>query len=264
METADRIDTVVHNDDSIGVDSKNWTSWRHDDLLAYLLTRFPKDESKAGVDISVCIQGTILNLNPGKSDILHNQLFTLQQQCEREKLSAEKQTALTKSLIAVSFKQAIAPNEEARKTILNRVKENSDNLKSMKLVKLSLIKEVSRMEDAIRVVRSDYGFTVIATEASESSTDKAHTEKQHKSLCHACGRTGHTGDSASCVYVHSKHPDANINSQIAWADSVKGKSWASKGYATLPPKTLDGSVYNFREAVIKFNKEHGKSLPIPK
>ena len=246
-------------------DSKDWTKWKHDELLAYLITRFPKDESKAGVDVSVCIQDTILNLNPGKSEILHNQLFILQQQCEREKLSAEKQAALAKSLLAVSFKQAIAPNEEAKKTILTRVKENPENLKSIKLVKLSLIKEVSRMEDAIRVVKNDYGFEVNIAETSEpSSIEKIKSDKPNKELCYACGRSGHIANKNSCVYLHSKHPDANENPHIKWTESEKGKMWSNKGYTTLPPKTLDGSVYHFRDAVIKFNKDTGKNLPIPK
>jgi hypothetical protein len=48
-------------------------------------------------------------------------------------------------------------------------------------------------------------------------------------VCTTCGRTGHV--SATCY--HRRHPDAN-HAHTTWKESVPGKAWTARGFATLP------------------------------
>ena len=64
------------------------------------------------------------------------------------------------------------------------------------------------------------------------------------STCNACSRKGHAAN--KCNFVRAKHPDANYDFKITWADSDKGKAWAKKGKTQCPGiTTLKGDAFAF-------------------
>jgi hypothetical protein len=87
------------------------------------------------------------------------------------------------------------------------------------------------------------------TERHKQGGDRSQGKKaapERGLVCATCGRTGHV--SATCY--HRRHPDAN-NAHTTWKESVPGKAWAARGFATLlADRTLRGDPQHPEEEII--------------
>ena len=67
--------------------------------------------------------------------------------------------------------------------------------------------------------------------------------KRQKTTCFACGREGHK--KTVCSFMEQNHPDVNLENK-PWAESLKGKAWASKNKDVLPgTQTLSGASFAY-------------------
>ena len=65
---------------------------------------------------------------------------------------------------------------------------------------------------------------------------------QGDAACKGCGKPRHTAAQCNLLNPSNPHPDANT-SDLPWAESVKGKAWARKGYPASPQReTLAGGI----------------------
>ena len=87
---------------------------------------------------------------------------------------------------------------------------------------------------------------------------KREQDRTSGSTCNACGRQGHKW--RDCRLRLGEHPDANHNPTRPWADSEKGKAWAT--HASFPSKVLPVK-YNLGGEVVKLKGETPQTYVLP-
>jgi len=79
--------------------------------------------------------------------------------------------------------------------------------------------------------------------STEDPPDEEPQGKRQKTTCFACGREGHK--KTVCSFMEQKHPDVNLENK-PWAESTKGRAWASKNKDILPgTQTLSGAPFTY-------------------
>jgi hypothetical protein len=166
---------------------------------------------------------------------------------ETYSLSSDAQRDIVTQLIKQARHQHPAehPNHSEAKSILDRVQASKSTATIEEFTDqllLLLCDNKTRYAEAMeRGLRYDLTLPPSSNLATPSDTEPP--TKRNKSLCFACGRSGHL--KAECSFIEQGHPDVNKEPK-PWADSTSGKAWALKGKSYLPGNvTLSGDPFSF-------------------